>query len=78
MFSFRLLALGAFFATAATWAATAPAEVVVTTPRRGDINRFVTLPATLRPNQQVTLHAKVAGYLKAITVDKGAPSTKPS
>ena len=71
MFSFRLLALGAFFATAATWAATAPAEVVVTTPRRGDINRFVTLPATLRPNQQVTLHAKVAGYLKAITVDKG-------
>lgn len=40
-------------------------------PRRGDINRFVALPGTLRANQQVTLHAKVAGYLKSIAVDKG-------
>ncbi|MSU51118.1 MAG: efflux RND transporter periplasmic adaptor subunit [Opitutus sp.] len=49
----------------------APAQVQVTNPRRGDIHRFVTLPGTLRPNQQVTLHAKMAGYLKSITVDKG-------
>lgn len=49
----------------------APVQVQVTTPHRGDIHRFVTLPGTLRPNQQVTLHAKVAGYLKSISVDKG-------
>src|SRR5688572_9782931 len=52
-------------------AAPATAQVQVTSPRRGDIHRFVTLPGTLRANQQVTLHAKVAGYLKSIAVDKG-------
>src|SRR5688572_25625737 len=52
-------------------AAPAAAQVQVTTPKRGEIHRFITLPGTLRANQQVTLHAKVAGYLKAITVDKG-------
>jgi RND family efflux transporter MFP subunit len=49
----------------------APPEVAVTTPKRGEIFRFVTLPGTLRANQQVTLHAKVAGYLKTISVDQG-------
>ena len=43
----------------------------VTSPRRGDIHRFVTLPGSLRANQQVTLHAKVAGYLRSISVDRG-------
>lgn len=60
--------------TPAPGAAPAPAaaaEVQVTTPKRGEIHRFVTLPGTLRANQQVTLHAKVAGYLKSIAVDKG-------
>jgi membrane fusion protein (multidrug efflux system) len=52
-------------------AAAGPVEVAVTTPRRGDIHRFVTLPGSLRANQQVTLHAKVAGYLKSISVDTG-------
>lgn len=51
--------------------APAPAEVTVVTPQRGDIHRFVTLPGTLRAEQQVTLHAKVAGYLKSIHVDRG-------
>lgn len=46
-------------------------DVAVVTPRRGEINRFIALPGTLRANQQVTLHAKVAGYLKSISVDKG-------
>ena len=46
-------------------------EVTVTSPRRGEIHRFVTLPGTLRPNQQVTLHAKVPGYLKSVNVDRG-------
>jgi RND family efflux transporter MFP subunit len=45
--------------------------VPVASPRRGDIHRFVSLPGTLRANQQVTLHAKIAGYLKSIKVDKG-------
>jgi RND family efflux transporter MFP subunit len=52
-------------------AADAPPEVAVTSPQRGEIYRFVTLPGTLRANQQVTLHAKVAGYLKSISVDNG-------
>jgi membrane fusion protein, multidrug efflux system len=56
---------------AATAPATGPAQVEVTNPHRGEIHRFVTLPGTLRANQQVTLHAKVAGYLKSISVDKG-------
>jgi RND family efflux transporter MFP subunit len=62
--------LGAATLSAQTPAPAAP-EVGVTTPRRGEIFRFVTLPGTLRANQQVTLHAKVAGYLKTITVDNG-------
>lgn len=70
MFSLRLLPLGAVLLASHVLAQT-PAEVSVTSPRRGDIHRFVTLPGTLRANQQVTLHAKVAGYLKSITVDKG-------
>ncbi len=70
--SLRLLALSAALLLASTARAAQPApEVQVTSPRRGDIHRFVTLPGTLRANQQVTLHAKVAGYLKAIQVDKG-------
>ena len=72
--SLRLFALSAaVVALPALVAAadTAPADVGVTTPRRGDIHRFVTIPGTLRANQQVTLHAKVAGYLKSIAVDKG-------
>jgi membrane fusion protein, multidrug efflux system len=71
MFSSRSLILGACLVATSTYAQTPPPEVTVVSPQRGDIHRFVTLPATLRPNQQVTLHAKVAGYLKSIAVDKG-------
>jgi membrane fusion protein (multidrug efflux system) len=52
-------------------AAAAPTEVKVTRPTRGDVVRFVTLPGTLRANQQATLYAKVGGYLSKISVDKG-------
>ena len=73
--SLRSLTLSALLAASSLPAQTpgAPAapEVAVTSPRRGDINRFVTLPGSLHANQQVTLHAKVAGYLKSIAVDKG-------
>jgi membrane fusion protein, multidrug efflux system len=69
----RLLTLGALLTVAPLFAQTPSAapEVAVTSPRRGEIHRFVTLPGTLRANQQVTLHAKVAGYLKSIKVDNG-------
>jgi RND family efflux transporter MFP subunit len=46
-------------------------DVLLTQSSRGTIHRWVTIPATLRPDQQVTLHAKVAGHLKSISVDVG-------
>jgi RND family efflux transporter MFP subunit len=48
-----------------------PLAVRVAQPKRGDIIRYVTLPSTVRANQQATLYAKVAGYLKTVAVDKG-------
>ena len=47
------------------------ASVQMIHPRRGEIARSITLPANIRPYQQATLYAKVAGYLKSIAVDKG-------
>jgi RND family efflux transporter MFP subunit len=47
------------------------AEVPVTTPTKGTIHRWVTVPSRLEANQQAILHAKVAGHLKSITVDAG-------
>ncbi len=38
---------------------------------RADVIRYVTLPGTLKANQQATLYAKVAGYLTKVSVDKG-------
>ena len=51
--------------------ATKPAEVKTARPSRGEIIRYVTLPGSIRANQQATLYAKVAGYLKSLSVDKG-------
>src|SRR5437867_1870579 len=51
--------------------ATSPVAVQVVRPRRGSITRNVTLPGEIKPYQQATLYAKVAGYLKTISVDKG-------
>ncbi len=48
-----------------------PATVQIVHPHRGEITRSVTLPASVLAYQQATLYAKVAGYLKTITVDKG-------
>lgn len=52
-------------------AASAPVDVQVVLPRKGDIARRITLPAEIKAYQQATLYAKVAGYLKTIAVDKG-------
>ena len=48
-----------------------PLAVQLARPSRGPITRYVTLPGDIKPYQQATLYAKVAGYLKNITVDKG-------
>lgn len=49
-----------------------PATVHTVLPVRGEIARVVTLPAfRVLPLQEATLYAKVSGYLKTLTVDKG-------
>lgn len=45
--------------------------VQVTRPARGPITRSVTFPAVINAEQEVTLYAKVAGFLKTISVDRG-------
>ena len=50
-----------------------PLEVKAIHPFRGEITSSVTLPGEIKPYQQATLYAKVTGYLKTITVDKGDP-----
>jgi len=40
-------------------------------PKRGEIVRRITLPGNVMAYQEATLYAKVAGYLKTISVDKG-------
>ena len=65
-------------AFAAGWAAE-PAPVLsvrVAQAARGEIVRTVTLPATVRANQQATLYAKVPGYIKSVAVDKGQSVTQ--
>lgn len=54
-----------------TAATAAPAQVSLVQLRRGDITRQVSLPGTITAYQAATLYAKVPGYLKRITVDKG-------
>lgn len=50
----------------------APAlELPATKPTAGTIHRWVSLPATLAPWQQATLHGRVTGYITTLTVDKG-------
>lgn len=57
----------------ATDATAQPAvNVQITHAHRGEITRSITLPTfRLLPYQEATLYAKVAGYLKTLTVDKG-------
>ncbi len=50
----------------------APATPVQTIhPKRGEIVHRLTLPGNVMAYQEATLYAKVAGYLKTISVDKG-------
>jgi membrane fusion protein, multidrug efflux system len=61
----------AWCALALTATAAELPEIKTAKPTRGEVVRYVTLPGTIRANQQATLHAKVAGYLKSLSVDKG-------
>jgi len=60
------LTFGVFLSPAAD-----PTPVKVAPAQRGEVIRYVTLPGTLKANQQATLYAKVAGYLTHVAVDKG-------
>ena len=49
-----------------------PVNVQTVLPKRGEIARSITLPTfRILALQEATLYAKVAGYLKTLTVDKG-------
>ena len=48
-----------------------PMPVKITSAKRAEIHRWITLPGTLKANQQATLYAKVAGYLTNVAVDRG-------
>jgi membrane fusion protein (multidrug efflux system) len=53
-------------------AALPTANVQIVHPHRGEIARSITVPTfKLLAYQEATLYAKIAGYLKTITVDKG-------
>jgi RND family efflux transporter MFP subunit len=45
--------------------------VEVLAPGRGNVTRYLNLPASLRADQQVALYARVSGFLKTIAVDVG-------
>jgi membrane fusion protein, multidrug efflux system len=49
-----------------------PVAVQTVVPKRGEITRSITLPSfRILALQEATLYAKVSGYLKTLTVDKG-------
>ncbi|MCX6925536.1 MAG: efflux RND transporter periplasmic adaptor subunit [Verrucomicrobia bacterium] len=49
-----------------------PVTVQTALPKRGEIARSITLPSfRILAYQEATLYAKVSGYLKTLTVDKG-------
>jgi membrane fusion protein (multidrug efflux system) len=49
-----------------------PVTVQTVLPKRGEITRTITLPSfRILAYQEATLYAKVSGYLKTLTVDKG-------
>lgn len=58
-------------AAAHTERATAVPTVAVVKVDRQDLYEEITIPAEFRPYNEVELHAKVSGYVKAINVDIG-------
>jgi membrane fusion protein (multidrug efflux system) len=57
--------------------ASPPLSVKTDSAKRGEIARSITLPTfRILPLQQATLYAKVSGYLKTLSVDKGDTVTE--
>jgi RND family efflux transporter MFP subunit len=46
-------------------------DLPATKPQKATIHRWINLPASFAPWQQVALKARVAGYIQKITIDKG-------
>jgi len=51
--------------------ASPPVSVRLAPVKKGEATRSITLPGEVLAYQQATLYAKVAGYVKTVTVDKG-------
>jgi membrane fusion protein, multidrug efflux system len=66
-----IIFLGACHSPQADPAAAAPQHVIVIRPEQGVVERTITLPGDLVGYYQSALYAKVTGYLKSISVDKG-------
>jgi membrane fusion protein (multidrug efflux system) len=66
-----IVALGACRSPAADPPSSAIRHVIVIRPTRGVVERTLTLPGDLVGYYQTALYAKVTGYLKSISVDKG-------
>jgi len=63
--------LHAMLGAAVPGTAAEPATVATIRTTRGDITRHLALPGSLRPNQQVILQARVAGFVRSVAVDRG-------
>ena len=48
-----------------------PRAVTTTRPRRRDVNQWIKLPATVEADSEVTIFAKVSGYLEDFNLDVG-------
>src|SRR5580765_3785199 len=48
-----------------------PPAVAVARVTRGDLSHVLTVAAEFRPNQEIEVHAKIAGFVKSIGVDVG-------
>lgn len=46
-------------------------ELAAVQPTTGVVHRWIALPATMAPFQQVQLCARIAGYVKTVSVDRG-------
>lgn len=53
-----------------------PVSLSATRAKQGEIFRWITLPGTLRPNQQVRLLPRVPGYVLSMAVDRGDRVTR--
>ncbi len=71
LLALAIVAVGACHSPEADPLAPALRHVIVIRPERGVVERTITLPGDLVGYYQSALYAKVTGYLKSISVDKG-------